>query len=172
MVNKRNGFTLLELIIVAAIIALIATATIAVLNPFGQFQKARDTRVKSDLSQVQKALESYYQDNNSYPLRATQCTYVISGNNGDGNDCIEWGRSWQPYMNVIPQDPTTANRYVYYVSSNRQSYYIYANLGRGAADPNSCNSGAACTSLSANGIASNACGGTCNFGVTSPNVTP
>lgn len=172
MVNRDNGFTLLELIIVAAIIALIATATIAVLNPFGQFNKAKDTRVKSDLSQVQKALESYYQDNNRYPANATQCTYGISGNNGDGNDCIEWGRSWQPYMNVIPQDPTTSNRYVYYVSLNRQSYYIYANLLRGAVDSSSCNSGAACTSLSANGISSGACGGTCNFGVTSPNVSP
>lgn len=171
MKNNR-GFTLLELIIVAAIIALIATATIAVLNPFGQFQKARDTRVKSDLSQLQKALESYYQDNNRYPANATQCTYGISGNNGDSNDCIEWGRPWQPYMNVVPQDPTTANRYVYFVASNRQAYYIYANLGRGATDPNSCNSGAACSSLAGNGISSTACGATCNFGVTSPNVRP
>lgn len=170
--RNNKGFTLLELIIVAAIIALIATATIAVLNPFGQFQKARDTRVKSDLSQVQKALESYYQDNNRYPAVATSCTYRILGNNGDGNDCIEWGRPWQPYMNVVPQDPTTANRYVYYSSSNGQSYYIYANLSKGATDPSSCNSGAACTSLGGNGISSTACGGTCNFGVTSPNVSP
>jgi general secretion pathway protein G len=170
--TNNKGFTLLELIIVAAIIALIATATLAVLNPFGQFQKARDTRVKSDLSQVQKALESYYQDNNRYPAVATSCTYRILGNNGDGNDCIEWGRPWQPYMNVVPQDPTTANRYVYFVSSNGQSYYIYANLSKGATDPASCNSGAACTSLGGNGISSTACGGTCNFGVTSPNVSP
>lgn len=174
--NKNNiGFTLIELIVVIAIIALIATASMAVLNPFSQFQKARDSRVKSDLSQIQKALETYYEDNGKYPLNATSCTYQIFGNNGDGNDCIEWGRSWQPYMNVMPKDPNSTNRYVYYVSSNRQSYYIYANLSRGQADPNAC-SGSFCSSLTTNGISSTACGTTtgvyCNYGATSPNVSP
>lgn len=169
--NKR-GFTLIELIIVIAIVSLIATATVAVLNPFGQFQKARDAKVKSDLAQVQKALEVYYQDNGRYPPNASQCTYHIQGNNGDGNDCIDWGRSWQPYINAMPSDSTVNHRYLYFVTSNGQAYYLYANLGKGAADPQSCNNGSACNSLSGNGISGTACGATCNFGVSSPNVNP
>ena len=174
-INKNsNGFTLIELIVVIAIIAVLTTATIATLNPFGQFQKASDSRRKSDLSQLQKALEAYYQDKGSYPLNATQCSYQMMGNNGDGNDCIEWGRSWQPYMTVVPQDPTATNKYVYYSppSSNGQSYYIYANLSRGGSDPQACNGGNACTSLATYGIPATACGGTCNFGVSSPNISP
>lgn len=164
--NKISfGFTLIELIIVIAIVALIATASMAVLNPFSQFQKARDARIKSDLAQIQKALESFYQDNGSYPL-STASYNILSG-----VTTITWGSSWQPYMNSLPKDPTSGHTYIYY-SSNGQSYYIYANLGRGAADPNSCNSGNACTSLSGNGISPVACGGTCNFGVSSPNVSP
>lgn len=171
MKNFKKGFTLIELIIVIAIVALISTATLAVLNPFGQFNKARDAKMKSDLSQIQKALEAYYQDNGRYPPNASSCTYGISGNNNDGNDCIEWGKSWQPYMNVLPADVIKGHRYVYYSSFNGQSYYLYANLNN-SKDPQACNYGAACLSLSANGIPSNACGATCNFGVTSPNVRP
>lgn len=164
--NKSSfGFTLIELIIVTAIVALIATASMAVLNPFSQFQKARDARVKSDLTQVQKALESYYQDKGSYPL-STPGYNILSG-----VTTISWGSSWQPYMNSLPKDPTSGHTYVYY-SPNGQSYYIYANLGRGAADLNSCNNGNACASLSGNGISSAACGGICNFGVSSPDVSP
>lgn len=165
MTNKTNGFTLIELIVVTAIIALIATAAIVTLNPFSQFQKARDSRIKSDLSQIQKALEAYYQDKGSYPNSGSYKMLNSSGTT------IDWGSSWQPYMNVLPKDPTLGNTYVYY-SSGGQIYYIYANLGRGAADPQACNSGNACTSLSGNGIPATACGGTCNFGVSSPNVSP
>lgn len=164
-IKNIKGFTLIELIIVIAIIALIATAAMAVLNPFGQFQKARDSRVKSDLSQVQKALESYYQDKGNYP--SSTAAYKML----DGTTTINWNSSWQPYMNVVPQSPSSGHTYVYY-SPNGQTYYIYANLGRGAADPQSCNNGNACTSLSGYGISATACGGTCNFGVSSPNVSP
>lgn len=166
--NKSGaGFTLIELIIVTAIIALIATASIAVLNPFSQFQKARDSRIKSDLSQIQKALETYYEDNGKYSANASSCAYGISGNNSDGNDCIEWGKSWQPYMNIVPQDSTSSHTYVYY-SPNGQTYYLYANLGRGAADPQVCNDGNVCINVPSGA----SCGGSCNFGVSSPNVSP
>ncbi len=171
IIKKSSGFTLLELIIVTAIIALMATAAMMVLDPFGQFNKARDSRIKSDLSQLQKALEAYYQDNGKYPSVSANCSYNIAGNNGDGNDCIEWGKSWQPYMNVVPSDPTSLHKYVYYAPADRQSYYIYASLNRGA-DPQACNGGNACSSLSVFGISATACGGTCNFGVSSPNVSP
>ena len=170
--NLQKGFTLIELIVVIGIISILAVGALAALNPFAQFQKANDVRRKSDFSQIQKALETYYQDQGHYPPNATQCTYEILGNNGGGNDCIEWGQSWQPYMNVIPSDPTTGNKYVYYVTSDGQSYYLYANLNRGAQDPQACNSGNACNSLSSNGIPANSCGGKCNFGVSSPNVSP
>lgn len=51
------GFTLVELLIVIAIIGLLASGLMMILNPVAQIQKANDARRKSDLGQVQKALE-------------------------------------------------------------------------------------------------------------------
>lgn len=161
----KNGFTLIELVIVAAIIGILATAIIAVLDPFNQFQKASDAKRKSDLSQVQKALETYYQDKGRYPANTSD--YKIQ----DASlGIINWGSNWGAYMNVVPQDPSSGHAYVYY--SNGQSYYIYANLSRGGKDPQACNGGGACSSLSVNGIPSSSCGAVCNFGVSSPDVSP
>jgi type II secretion system protein G len=171
-IGSLRGFTLVELIIVVGVIAILAAGTIAVLNPFTQFQKADDSRRKSDLSQIQKGLEVYYQDLGRYPQNATQCNYEVLGNNSDGNDCIEWGKSWQPYMNVVPKDPKEANSYVYFVTTDGQAYFLYANLSRGTVDKQSCNNGDACNSLSSNNIPVTACGGTCNYGISSPNVSP
>ena len=112
-----HGFTLIELIVVVAIIGLLAGGIIAFLNPSDQLQKARDARRKSDLSEIQKALEVYYQDNNSYPL--TTCNFDLGGG---------WGTPWLPYMGTLPQDPSPLQHYVYY--STGQSYYLYASLER------------------------------------------
>jgi len=171
--SNQRAFTLIELIIVIGILAIVATVLLAVIDPLSQAKKANDGRRKSDLSQIQKALEQYYQDYGGYPLNADTigCTYQIRGNNGDGDDCISWGQSWQPYMNVLPRDPSGSKNYVYYApsSANGQSYYLYANLDRGGNDPQACNNnGAAC--LNVPGGAD--CGGTCNYGVSSPNVSP
>ena len=78
-------------------------------------------------------------------------------------------------MNLVPKDPNSSHRYVYYAPSDGQSYYIYANLERGSRDPQTCGgNGSACSSLSTNNIPSSACGSgvLCNYGVSSPNVTP
>ncbi len=167
--NRSKGFTLIELIVVVGILSILAAGSIVALNPVAQFQKANDSRRKSDLSQVQKTLEAYYQDNGKYPLSSVSSPlYRITV--PPGSTVIDWGKSWQPYMNLLPKDPTASKNYVYY--STGQSYYLYASLDRGSSDPGACNSGNACSSLTINGISFNACGGTCNFGVSTPNVTP
>lgn len=164
-VSKRlNGFTLIELLLVAGIFGLIASAAIAVINPGEQFKKANDARRKSDLSQIQRALESYFQDNGQYPQANN---YRIM----NGSTTIQWGSSWQPYINLLPQDPSTNRNYVYYVTSNRQSYVLYASLERGS-DPDSCNRGSVCANMNTYGISGTACGVTCNYGVSSSDLRP
>lgn len=167
-----KGFTLVELILVVGIIAILFTVAFMVLNPLGQFQKANDSKRKSDLAQIQRALESYYQDNERYPRTTGAPSYCLQ------HIVSPWSyycgnSNWSPYMNLVPKDPKSSNRYVYYVSSDGQSYYIYANLERGMKDPQVCNAdGSGCDSLTTNSISATACGGTCNYGVSSPNVSP
>lgn len=141
-----------------------ATGIILAINPLSQIQKAQDAKRKSELSQIQKALETYYQDNGRYPLATNFKLIGLDGSTAD------WGSSWQPYMSVLPKDPSSSKNYVYFnPSKDAQSYYIYASLDRGANDPQVCNNGAACSSLPSGA----SCGtGTCNYGVSSPNVSP
>ncbi|MBI2195694.1 MAG: type II secretion system protein GspG [Candidatus Levybacteria bacterium] len=164
----KKGFTLIELILVIGILSVLSIGAIAVLNPTAQFQKASDARRKSDLSQLQKTLEIYYDDNGKYPPHFDTTDYRIEGLDGNA---VAWGTSWQPYIDVMPKDPSGQKAYVYFASSNGQSYWLYASLDRDT-DISACNKGDACNSLSSNGISATACGETCNFGVSSPNVSP
>jgi prepilin-type N-terminal cleavage/methylation domain-containing protein len=63
---KGLGFTLIELLVVIAVIGLLATAVMVALN--NSRIKARDARRISDIRQLQKALEMYYNQNNAYPI--------------------------------------------------------------------------------------------------------
>ena len=152
--NTRAGFTLIELLITIAIVGVLAVGLVTVLNPFSQIQKAQDAKRKSDLSQIQKALEIYYQDRGEYP-EVTASGYKIKR---DGNP-VEWGSEWLPYMSILPKDPSSSKQYLY--KSTAQTYYIYASLDKGTNNPGHVPGGAACGS-----------GITCNYGVSSPNVSP
>lgn len=154
--NSIKGFTLIELLVVITVVSLLTISLLAILNPFAQIQKANDTRRKADLSQIQKALESYYQDNGSYPAEGAGNT--ISG--------VAWGTNWGVYMNVLPKDPNLSNKYIY-VRPDGQKYYLYANLERGSKDPQVCNGGAKCANAPVT-----TCGGVCNYGVSSADVSP
>lgn len=167
-IKRNTGFTLIELLVAIGILGVMATVAIAVLNPFAQFQKADDAKRKADLSQIQKALEIYYQDYGEYPAFTNNSYYlypIVTLPATRGQKI--WGSSWQPYMNVIPKDSNGNKNYVYY-TTDRQSYYLYASLDRGTsadhcqgADP--CN-----TNKCSGGVGTY----TCNFGVSSPNVSP
>lgn len=65
MLRKRKGFTLIELMIVIAIIGILAA--VAIPNFVGMTDEARVARIQSDLSTVGSAMEMYYAKNGSYP---------------------------------------------------------------------------------------------------------
>ena len=165
-----KGFTLVELLIVIAIIGILAVVLVVAVNPSAQLHKAHDAQRKSDLAQIQKALEQYYNDNNQYPNNTSNTFQIIDPNHTPST--IQWGSAWMPYMTVLPSDPNS-NTYVYVADPSQQKYWLYASLEQGANDPQACNGGKACVSLSKNGINNQQqCGGICNYGVSSSNTTP
>lgn len=72
--RHRHAFTLIELLIVVAIIAILAA--IAVPNFLEAQTRAKVSRAKSDLRTMATGLEAYHVDNNSYP-------YITDGAAGE-----------------------------------------------------------------------------------------
>lgn len=62
----RQAFTLIELLIVVAIIAILAA--IAVPNFLEAQTRAKVSRVQADMRTIAVGMESYYTDNNRYPV--------------------------------------------------------------------------------------------------------
>ena len=62
--HGEDGFTLIELLVIVVIIGILAA--IAVPAFLGQTRNASDARAKSDLSNAQRALESYWAERGNY----------------------------------------------------------------------------------------------------------
>lgn len=75
--QKIGAFTLIELLIVVAIIAILAA--IAVPNFLEAQVRAKVSRTRTDLRTVATALESYAVDNNKYPVPRFIAQQIISG---------------------------------------------------------------------------------------------
>lgn len=130
--KNRQGFTVVELMVVVSIIGILSTVTYA---SFSQAQKkARIAKRVSDLKQMQVALEYYYAVNKAYPdsggVWITECVEF----NGNGNNVIP---GLVPnYIASIPKDPKSsatsgANRPMWgncymYINYNTQGYAFVA----------------------------------------------
>jgi len=96
----KKGFTLIELLIVIAIIGILSSFLLANYN--GVRQRTRDGVRKTDLRQIQSALELYRSDQGKYPA-----TLYATCNSALTNTVT--------YMQKIPCDPSapTTLRYQY-----------------------------------------------------------
>ena len=65
MFQRIKGFTLVELLVVMAIIALLLS--LAVPRYFHSVEKSRETVLRDNLSLTRQALDKYYGDNGKYP---------------------------------------------------------------------------------------------------------
>ena len=91
-----RGFTLIELIVVIAIIGFIASAIFATLTDARL--DARDKRRIEDLGQLERALNLYANDHNSFPRES-------EGANGDTATNETFRALIAPYLQGIPADP-------------------------------------------------------------------
>ena len=73
--TSTKGFTLLELLIVIAILAILASVTFIALNPAELLRKARDTQRMADLASMRTAV-NYYITNASTPALNSGSTTV------------------------------------------------------------------------------------------------
>lgn len=119
MKKINSGFTLMELLIVIAILGILSTVLIAAVNPGRQLAKARDTQRQTDVVAILSAIYQYASehsgelpdtDGNSatsnFPtsltcIGSTSPCYNLAGA-GSGGDTIV-----PVYMADLPVDPKT-----------------------------------------------------------------
>lgn len=130
MINKtRRGFTLIEILIVVAIIAILASVVLVGLGPT---QRAgRDARRISDLRQTQTGLELYYSKCGFYPGTAALAA-CGAANNAAATTWAAMSASLTGSsigVNQIPNDPNTAATYFYGTpGASANTYTIGATL--------------------------------------------
>ncbi|MEY2994558.1 MAG: Type secretion system protein precursor [Pseudomonadota bacterium] len=96
--KNQRGFTLIELMVVLAIIGVLAALIVP--NVLGRADDARVTAAKTDVANVMQALKLYKLDNMRFPtseqglqaLVAKPATEPVPGN-------------WKPYLDKLPSDP-------------------------------------------------------------------
>lgn len=106
---KFRAFTLIELLIVIAVMGVLATVVLVMVNPETIFARMRNAQRKEDLKTMQNAVEKYYAYHGVYPSTSGNwCTtsYEIPGisyANCSGNP--NFGLTTTGELKVLPKDP-------------------------------------------------------------------
>lgn len=142
---KRSAFTLIELIIVIAIIAILAAAIFVAIDPARRLHEARNARRSSDVATILEAVKKYQADNAGTHYSAVAAisddSYVLLGTttNDDGlcaeetsataacanaatatgtADCVDLSSIGATYLATVPRDPQNG-------TAADTQYYIY-----------------------------------------------
>ncbi|MEI8230146.1 MAG: prepilin-type N-terminal cleavage/methylation domain-containing protein [Candidatus Peregrinibacteria bacterium] len=151
--RKRDGFTLIELIVVVAIIAIIAGTIFVAIDPGKRLHVSRNARRWADSTTIVKAVKLYEADNSTIPssIDTASGSLQMLGTNTAGacpatasaagscvvggitmtfpasNCIIDLTSTLRPYLKGIPLDPgtlATAGTTRYFV--NRDNGVVWA----------------------------------------------
>lgn len=126
-----RGFTLIELLTVIGIIAVLTG--LFTVSYLAVRQRGRDAQRKSNIKQMQSALELYRADNDSYPPSATFQALVCGQTFTSPSGTVT-------YMNALPCDPTTGGTYYYFRTS--PTTYVIASCLENTSDKDAVNASA------------------------------
>lgn len=117
-ISIQRGFTLLEIILVMALLGIIATTIMTLIDPVLQFKKSNDAKRKSDLRQVQAALELYRADEGAYPVSGSfpPLPLLTCG--------APLASATTTYLQKVPCDPRNNGNLIYRYGSDGTTYTL------------------------------------------------
>ena len=116
--NIHSGFTLIEILLVIAMLAILAAVVIIAINPAKQFGEAQNAQRRSDVASILDAVHQYRLDNDgALPAdgiqSASSCGTAVDDICRSGVSCVGINLdnliADEVYLRDIPNDPTAGN---------------------------------------------------------------
>ncbi len=118
---KKNAFTLLELLVVIAVIGVLVAVILP--NLVGVRARARDSALKNNLRQLKTALRMYYNDHQAYPNDDGAGNIVACGATGS-SVCPETEGSFSTGDMVYMKEMPTSEEYSYDSSADGEDFIL------------------------------------------------
>ncbi|MFQ3549883.1 MAG: prepilin-type N-terminal cleavage/methylation domain-containing protein [Armatimonadota bacterium] len=114
----KNGFTLVELLVVIVILAILAS--IALPKFLGHTQRGKESKLASDLKTIRSAVDAFYADTGYLPVKLNDLasnTAPTQARDNTGNLVSLDPSDWHgPYLESIPKDPFLNANYAYIIN--------------------------------------------------------
>lgn len=128
---KQKGFTLVELLVVVAVIALIGVFAAVAVN--SARSKQRDATRLANIRQVQSALEDYFNENNTYPTGellplGDSATSACLGVDGFASNCAS---DPSIFMRIVPTTYDTGLEDIVTCGQPARNAFCYTQLYEG-----------------------------------------
>jgi type II secretory pathway pseudopilin PulG len=177
--SNSRGFTLIELIVIFAVLAFVLTYMLGS-SFIGARNRARDSQRKTELTNLGKVMEEYFNDNGRYPPAAADGSGRIESCVAPNyNQPCDWGDEFRNsagtiYLGRLPIDIREPDRtYMYRTGPNGLAWQLYAKL-EAEDDPILDRNGDDQYVPADDDYLFTDCGpaGNCNFGISSGNISP
>lgn len=153
--TAHRGFTMIELLIVIAILGILAVAVLSAINPIEQIDRGRDTGSRSDAEQLSSAISRFHALRGYYPWFSSAgdeivgldwtdtsgtwednqepnaCNVLEKLSSGDGADCTGADELQQAFIDRITDDEYNP-LFVYHRGDPGDSAYICFSPNSGA----------------------------------------